>query len=231
MVLSSHLPGTIPTTGKGGWYLDEAAHPYAQFAKAGYEITICSIAGGDATATVDPESVAGADAEAKEFWETKTDVLKVTKQLSEYKGSDFDAFMLVGGFGVMYDFFPNAEVGRVGQETWESNGIVGSVCHGPIGLASIKLADGTALVKGKTVAGFTNEEEVVVGLTEYYTKNDVEGESLSTVEDVLKKLGANYTKKDNWNCHVEVDGNLVSGQNPQSAGKVGEEIVNILSKR
>ena len=22
MVLSSHLPGTIPTTGKGGWYLD-----------------------------------------------------------------------------------------------------------------------------------------------------------------------------------------------------------------
>ena len=145
--------------------------------------------------------------------------------------ADFDVFMLVGGFGVMYDFFPNAEVGRVGKETWESNGIVGAVCHGPIGLASIKLSDGSALVKGKKVAGFTNDEEKAVGLTEYYTKNDVEGESLATVEDVLKKLGAVYGKAADWNCYVEVDGNLVSGQNPQSADKVGEEIVKIISAR
>jgi hypothetical protein len=61
MVLSSHLPGTIPTTDKGGWYLEECAHPYHQFTSAGYEITLCSIQGGDATKNVDPQSLKGFD--------------------------------------------------------------------------------------------------------------------------------------------------------------------------
>ncbi len=95
-----------------------------------------------------------------------------------------------------------------------------AVCHGPIGLASMKLSDGSAFVKGKNVAGFTNEEEGHIGLTEHYTKTDIEGESLATVEDVLQKLGANYTSTAAWGEHVVVDGNLVTGQNPASASKV-----------
>lgn len=154
-------------------------------------------------------------------------MLSALKPLSDYKGTDFDAFMLVGGFGVMWDFFPNEEINRVGRETWESNGVVAAVCHGPIGLASIKLSDGEYLVKGKNVGGFTNEEEDVLKLTEYYPTHS-EG---ATVEDILTHCGANHSKTNNWGKHIVVDGNLVSGQNPASADGVGEAVVNIIKSR
>jgi len=42
-----------------------------QFKAAGYEVTICSLLGGDATKNVDPQSLNGFDKDTikKEFWE------------------------------------------------------------------------------------------------------------------------------------------------------------------
>jgi putative intracellular protease/amidase len=229
MILSSHIPGNIPTTDKGGWYLEECAPPYHQFIAAGYEVTICSLLGGDATKNVDPQSLSGQDTDRVkgEFWETKQEMLSNLLPLSSYKGSDFDVFMLVGGFGVMWDFFPNEDVNRVGRECWESNGVVGAVCHGPIGLASIKLSDGEYLVKDKNVAGFTNEEEAALKLTEYYPHH-AEGD---TVENILTHCGAKHTKTANWGAHVITDGRLVSGQNPASADGVGAAVVAAVAAR
>jgi len=231
MVLSSHLPGTIPTTDKGGWYLEECAHPYHQFTSAGYEITLCSIQGGDATKNVDPQSLKGFDNDKvkADFWESAEiqAILSTLQPLSAYKGSDFDVFFLVGGFGVMWDYFPSEEVSRVGRETWESNGVIGAVCHGPVGLASIKLSDGEYLIKGKNMGGFTNEEEAVLNLTQYYPAHP-EG---NTLEDVVIFCGANHTKTANWGVHVVTDGRLVSGQNPASADGVGVAVVAAVAAR
>jgi putative intracellular protease/amidase len=180
---------------------------------------------------VDPESLNGQDKDAtkKAFWEN-ADIqaaLKETKALSTYKGADFDCIMLVGGFGVMFDFFPNADIDRVSRECYENNnGVVAAVCHGPIGLASINLSNGEPLVKGKNVAGFTDEEEAALGLTQYYPDYPTTGK---TVETILAEKGGNHTKTANWGEHVVVDGRIVSGQNPASADKVGLEVVKIFS--
>ena len=37
------------------------------------------------------------------------------------------------------------------------------------------------------------------------------------VEDMLRENGGVYSKSENWQPHVAIDGNLVTGQNPASS--------------
>jgi putative intracellular protease/amidase len=51
------------------------------------------------------------------------------------------------------------------------------------------------------------------------------------LEDELKKNGAHYKKNlIPFTSHVEVDGRLITGQNPQSARAVGEALVERLHR-
>jgi len=141
--------------------------------------------------------------------------------LADMKGTDFDAVFFVGGFGTMWDFPDNADVQRVIREVFETKGVVSAVCHGPVALANVKLSDGSYLVAGKEVAGFSNEEEDAVqrrSIVPY------------TVGDILKERGAKYTQGGVFHAHVVVDGNLITGQNPPSAKKTAEAVVAALAK-
>jgi putative intracellular protease/amidase len=128
--------------------------------------------------------------------------------------------------------------------------VVAAVCHGPIALAHAKGPDGEYIVKGmykhiqchsllpngmhalfrsgKRVAGFTNEEEDVVKLWESLPDQQGLGKS---VEQVFLARGAIYGKAAAFQPHVEVDGTILTGQNPASAGKLGEEIVKYFSNK
>ena len=75
-------------------------------------------------------------------------------------------------------------------------------------LRHARSADGTPLVQGKAVTGFSNSEEAAVGLTEVVP---------FLVEDELRKAGGNYSKGADWQAHVVCDGNLITGQNPASS--------------
>ena len=45
------------------------------------------------------------------------------------------------------------------------------------------------------------------------------------------ELGGKYVKADQlWGAKVVVDGNLITGQNPASAGPIGKEILKALQK-
>ncbi|HWJ18619.1 MAG TPA: type 1 glutamine amidotransferase domain-containing protein, partial [Geobacterales bacterium] len=85
---------------------------------------------------------------------------------------------------------------------------VGAVCHGPAAFRHTKRPDGVPLVQGKSVTGFSNSEEVAVGLTEAVP---------FLVEDMLKQNGGNYAKGPDWHPYVSIDENLVTGQNPKSS--------------
>jgi putative intracellular protease/amidase len=95
------------------------------------------------------------------------------------------------------------------------------VCHGSAVFRRTKALDGTPLVRGKKVAGFTNTEEAAVGLTEVVPY---------LVEDMLKQCGGIYSKADNFQSHVITDGNLVTGQNPASSKGAAAAVVNLLSR-
>ncbi|MCH5688612.1 hypothetical protein LWM68_32795 [Niabella sp. W65] len=85
----------------------------------------------------------------------------------------------------MWDLPLNNELNKIAASIYENNGIVAAVCHGPAGILNIQLSDGSYLVKGKKVNGFTNEEEELVKLT---------GVVPFLLEDQLKEKGGIYEK-------------------------------------
>ena len=216
LVLTSH--DDLGGLRKTGWYASEAAHPWKELTDAGVEVDLASIEGGqppmdgrDESDEVQNAFLADPDVSAQ---------LADTPALADVDPSDYDAVLFVGGHGTMWDFPGNPEVTRVGRGVWESGGVVAAVCHGPAALVDITLSDGSHLVDGKTVAGFSNAEEEAVGLT---------GVVPFLLAEELERRGATHTSGPNFTEHVEVDGRLVTGQNPQSATRVGSEVAKLLT--
>jgi putative intracellular protease/amidase len=86
-------------------------------------------------------------------------------------------------------------------------------------LLNVKDDDGTYLVKGKNVTGFTNSEEEAVGLTEVVP---------FLLENELKNKGGIYSKKEDWAAYIVKDGMLITGQNPASSEATAKELLSIL---
>lgn len=216
LALTSHddLGGLRAT----GYYVGEAAHPWRVFTDAGYVVDVASVRGGvapeDGRDDSDPEQVAFlADPHIG-------GQLADTTALEDIEPTAYDVLFMVGGHGTMWDFPDSAALARVGREVYENGGVVAAVCHGPAGLVNLTLSDGTALVSGKTVTGFTNEEEAAVNLTDVVP---------FLLAPRLTQAGAQHVAAAPFTEHVEVDGRLVTGQNPQSAAAVARAVVTILN--
>jgi len=78
---------------------------------------------------------------------------------SSTKPNDYIAIYYAGGGGVIWDFPDNEELQSILGKIYENDGGVSSVCHRAGGLLNIKLSDGSLLIKGKEVTGFSNEEK------------------------------------------------------------------------
>lgn len=216
IVLTSH--DTLGNTSKEtGFYLPEVTHPEAAFEQAGFSIDYVSPKGGKAP-------MIGVDLEDplnKAFLENATKVAQVETTLTptQVDATKYDAIFYAGGHGTMWDFPENQELAAIASKIYGQGGVVGAVCHGPAGLVNIKLSNGDYLVSGKTVAGFTNDEEAAVGLSEVVP---------FFLEEALTDRGATHTKAANFESHVVVSDRLVTGQNPASAAGVGEQMVTLL---
>lgn len=218
-VVTSH--DTKGSTGeKTGYYLGEVSHPWEVLTEAGYEIDFVSPKGG--TPPVDGFDLS--DPVNKKFWDDSIYHQKITHSMqpSEVNSSDYAAIFYAGGHGAMWDLPTNDFLNKIAAAIYERNGIVAAVCHGPAGIVNIQLSDGSYLVNGKKVNGFSNEEEDLVKLTAVVP---------FLLENQLKERGGIYEKSAPWQVHVTVDSRLVTGQNPQSAKAVGEAIAKMLNNR
>ena len=120
----------------------------------------------------------------------------------------------------MFDLPESAELQKLLSTFAEANKVIAAVCHGPAGFVDAKLADGTPLVAGKTITGFTNEEERAVELDQLMP---------FLLETRLRELGGQFVVKPNWSDHIEQDGNLITGQNPQSSKSAAQAVVSALN--
>ena len=217
MVLTSH--DQLGDTGKKtGFWLEEFAAPYYVFKDAGAEITLASPAGGQPP--LDPKSDA-ADAQTESTERFKNDpeaqqALASTVKLAEVQAEDYDSVFYPGGHGPLWDLAESRDSIALLEAFAKANKPFGLVCHAPGVLRHVKAADGTPLVKGRTVTGFTNSEEAGVQLTDVVP---------FLVEDELKKLGARYEKGPDWGEFVVEDGNLVTGQNPASSEAAADALL------
>ena len=215
LVLTSH--SQLGDTGKRtGFWLSELTHPYYKFKKTGYSIDVASIQGG--MAPIDPKSFDEPDDANQRFLQDAELMAKVirTLPLSEIDPAAYQAVVFAGGSGTMWDFPNNEHVNRVAVTIYENNGIVSAICHGPAALVDVKLSNGQYLVSGRKISAFTNEEEEELKLTHVVP---------FLLQDKLIERGAKYVYGKPWKENVVVDGRLITGQNPASATKVAEKII------
>ncbi|KAL3426697.1 ThiJ/PfpI family protein [Phlyctema vagabunda] len=217
-VLTSH--SKMGDTGNPtGWYLPEFAHPYEVLSPVA-KIDIASPNGGEAP--LDPSSVEASkdDSVSTTFLKTKESLWKSTQKLSSFvgKAAEYDAIFFVGGHGPMWDLSVDSTSHKIIQEFYDNKKVISAVCHGPAALAKVQFTNGKSLLDGEPVTGFSNTEEDAVGLTAAMP--------FSLEDELNKSSGGNYKKVGDWGVNVIVarGGLLITGQNPASAGGVGEAI-------
>lgn len=221
MVLTSH--DELGTTGKKtGFWLEELAAPYYAFLDAGAEITLASPKGGQPP--LDPKSDEP-DSQTDETRRFHADsaaqaALASTVRLDTLNHETFDAVFYPGGHGPLWDLANDKHSISLIEKTLQAGKPVALVCHAPGVLRDVKNADGTPLVKGKKVTGFTNSEEEGVGLTDVVP---------FLVEDVLKQNGGLYSRGDDWQSYTVQDGLLITGQNPGSSAATAKVLLSSLA--
>ena len=148
--------------------------------------------------------------------------LGATLTPGQIKASDYCCIYYAGGHGVVWDFPDNPDLEKLAREIYESGGIVSSVCHGAVGLLNIKLSDGTLLINGKKVTGFSNAEEKLAEVDRYVPY---------LTEDELKARGASYEQAaEPWLPFAVEDQRVITGQNPASGGAVAELVIAALKQ-
>ncbi|WP_291584994.1 type 1 glutamine amidotransferase domain-containing protein [Bacteroides sp.] len=208
--------GGSPAT---GLWLSELTHIYHSAQGQGYTITVASPKGGNTP--IDPESLKPMvlDKVSKSYWENPAfrEVLQHTKSLNEVSGQMFDCIYLAGGHGTMYDFPDNTVLQAIVKAHYESNKTVAAICHGVCGLLNVKLSDGEYLVRNKKLTGFSWFEESLARRKKEVPFN---------LEEALKERGADYRKAlVPMTSKVEVDGHLITGQNPFSSEEIAKVIL------
>jgi putative intracellular protease/amidase len=218
-VLTSHkhIGNTLKPT---GFYLPEAAHPWAVLVDAGFKVVFTSPQGGKPpmdgtdsaiTAPVCQRFLADAHVQAQ---------LADTPTPETLNPADYAAIFYVCGHGTMWDFPDHTTLASLASSIYGEGGVVAAVCHGPAALVNVKGDDGTYLVQGKRVAAFTDSEEHAVGLATTVP---------FLLASKLQERGAIHQPAADWVANVVVDGHLVTGQNPASATGVGEALVQVLT--
>jgi putative intracellular protease/amidase len=119
----------------------------------------------------------------------------------------------------MFDLAKDETSHKLINEFWAHNKIVSAVCHGPAALAYVKLPSGKYLLEGQEVTGFSNAEEDQVQLSSVMP---------FMLEDQLNEAsGGKFVKAaEPWGLKVVVSGGgrIITGQNPASAGPIGQAI-------
>lgn len=222
IVLTSH--DELGTTGrKTGFWLEELAAPYYRFTDAGVDIVLASPEGG--RPPLDPKSnEPGFQTDQTLRFEADpeaTAALADTVRLDSVSADDFDMVFYPGGHGPMWDLAEDEHSARLIETVLRAGKPVALVCHAPGVLRHTTNPDGTPLVEGKEVTGFTNSEEAAVGLTDVVP---------FLVEDELTRLGGVYSKGGDWEPYVLQDGLLITGQNPASSGPAADTLLELVAQ-
>ena len=217
MVLTSH--DQLGNTGeKTGFWLEEFAAPYYVFKGANAHITIASPKGGQPP--LDPKS-AEPDFQTDHTRRFDSDAdaqsaLSNSLKLADVSADDFDAVFYPGGHGPLWDLAEDRDSIALIEAMNAADKTIAAVCHAPAVFRHTKSPDGSSLIEGKSVTGFSNSEEETVQLTDVVP---------FLLENELQAKGGNYSKSSDWHPYVITDGNLVTGQNPASSAATAQALL------
>lgn len=208
-----------------GYWAEELVVSHQSLTEAGNTVHIATPGG--RKPTVDQVSLAAESAGGEDRAQGFKDYLaRIDAELAhplvlaDVDVASYDAVVMPGGHGPMADLYKDADLGRILVAANKAGKIIAPFCHGPAGLLGATDDDGAFAFKGRRLTVFTNEEELGGGT----------GENTPwLVEDALREKGAVIENGAAWSSNVVRDGNLITGQNPQSSGDVAKEVLAALS--
>ncbi|MEC5192204.1 MULTISPECIES: type 1 glutamine amidotransferase domain-containing protein [unclassified Arthrobacter] len=209
-----------------GYWAEELVVSHQTLLDAGHTVHLATPGG--AKPTVDEVSLAaeaaGGEDRADGFRSYLAGIdaeLSAPLVLADVGLSGYDAIVMPGGHGPMSDLYQDADLGTLLVAANTAGKVIAPFCHGPAGLLSATNDAGEFEFAGRRLTVFTNEEELNGGTgpnTPWF------------VEDELKAKGAVIENAAPWSSHVVRDGNLISGQNPQSSEDVAKEVLKALAE-
>ena len=150
-----------------------------------------------------------------------TNKLNGTLKLFNVNCKDYEAIHFAGGHGVLWNFPDNKNLQKITKSIWESGKIVSAICHGVSGLMNVKLSTGKYLIKDMCVTSFTDKEGKEVDTCQIIP---------FLLQSELMLRGAQFQMSQNWKVNVIQEGQLITGQNPESGKTLGVELVKMLDK-
>lgn len=204
-----------------GFWAEELVTAHRDLVAAGHHVTIATPGGVTPTVdagSLDAATVGGQDAADAfaAYLASIADELAAAVPIADVDPAGFAAVVIPGGHGPMSDLAFDANVGRVLVAANGAGTIIAPFCHGPAALLSAELADGSNAFAGRRLTVFTDDEERTGGTganTPWW------------VETALREAGAVIDSAAPWSDHVVVDGNLITGQNPQSSASVTRRVL------
>lgn len=223
-------PTTATTVGwRVGFWGAELTHPYYELTERGIEVTVASPDGGkvEMDALSDPRDESKWSSEdliTMGFVNTPElmALLESTQKLADLDLDQYDAIMIAGGLAPMFTYRDRADIHHAIRHFYESEKPTAIYCHGTAALADLKLSDGSYLVGGRTVTGFSNLEE------DYSDKFVGQTVMPFRVEDALKERGANYVQGGLFKAFTARNGRLITGQQQYSGRKVAQMLIEVL---
>lgn len=203
-----------------GWWAEELFAPALELEKEGHMVELASIDGGKPI--VDPISISAEyDPEGIYKKQYESGIADKTMPIVNVRASDYDAIMIVGGHGAMFDLAHNEDLHAVINVVYETGGIVSAVCHGPAPLVYTKTKEGRSLLEGLKVTGYpnNNEPKEVIDLLPF------------SLEDELNKIGNYHQEKDHDAYVIWGSKQILTGRDPQSSELFGRELAQKLTKR
>jgi putative intracellular protease/amidase len=223
-------PATSTTTGwPVGFWAAELFHPLYEFDKVRYRVTVASPEGGrvelDALSDPRDESRWSAD-DLISMGALNTPeivaLLERTPKLADLDLDEYDALVVCGGQGPMFQFRDHEDLKGAIRASYEAEKPTAALCHGVCALLDVELSDGSRLIDGKTITGFANVEEDF--------GDAAVGQRIMPfrIEDEARKLGANYVHAGLFKAFAIRDNQLITGQQQYSGTKVAQLVIESL---
>ena len=214
---------------KTGVFASEMTIPYYEFLDANMQVDVASIKGGEIP--IDPQSFYYflKSPQDKRYLEDEVFQQKTKNSIpvSEVDFKDYDVVFFAGGWGAAYDMASDMMGKKVSEAYYDSDVILGSVCHGALAFTEAKDSTGNYLVAGRTMTGVTQKQLKQLGI-EFTPKHP---------QEELEKAGADY--KANHKLVdplatitvVDEEKRFVTGQNQNSSHETAQLIMSILNKQ
>ncbi|WP_062058294.1 type 1 glutamine amidotransferase domain-containing protein [Aquimarina longa] len=209
---------TMGNTDKStGYELTELSRAYYVFQANGFEVDIASPLGGEPPVVIDDDDMGKYD---HAFLNDSIAQYKVKHSIpvKDINPEEYEAVFFAGGKGAMFDFPENKDIQYIVRHLYQSNKVVGAVCHGPAALVNVTLDTGRSLLENKKVSSFTNDEELLL-------IPDAETIFPFFLQDKLVAQGARFNEGAMYLKNISRDKNLVTGQNPWSTWELAETMI------